>query len=145
MARARRFFLAAALHPLPVGSIFSFPYPVMATSSSDPGASRRRSQRVILRMPVLVHGTGTDGQPFHEHAHTLVVNAHGALIHLAAGVAIRQKVMLANVSTEEGCEARVVYLGIREEGKTQVGVEFTAANPKFWNVEFPPANWKPLE
>lgn len=117
----------------------------MATSTSDPGIQRRRSQRVMLRLPVLVHGTGADGKPFHEHTFTLVVNAHGALIHLTARVAIRQTVMLANVSTEEGCEARVVYLGIKEEGKTQVGVEFTAANPKFWNVEFPPSDWKPFE
>jgi hypothetical protein len=23
-------------------------------------------------------------------------------------------------------------------------VEFTAPNPKFWNVEFPPSDWKPF-
>lgn len=99
----------------------------------------------MLRLPLLVHGTNADGNPFHEHTHTLVVNAHGALIHLTTKVAIRQTVMLANVSTEAGCEARVVYLGLREEGKTQVGVEFTTPNPKFWNVEFPPSDWKPFE
>jgi len=117
----------------------------MATSSTDTGISRRRSQRVMLRLPVLVHGTGSDGKPFHEHTYTLVINAHGALIHLKGRVAIRQMVTLANVSTEAAVECRVVYLGIREEGKTQVGVEFTSANPKFWNVEFPPSDWKPYE
>jgi c-di-GMP-binding flagellar brake protein YcgR len=116
----------------------------MATPSGDTGIQRRRSQRVMLRLPVLVHGTSADGKPFHEHTYTLVVNAHGALLHLVARVAIRQTVMLANVSTEQGCECRVVYLGIREEGKTQVGVEFVTPNPHFWNVEFPPSDWKPF-
>jgi len=116
----------------------------MATTASDPGASCRRSQRVIIRLPVLVHGNGADRKPFHEHTHTLVVNAHGALLYLTARVAIRQSVTLTNVSTEEGCAARAVYLGIREEGKTQVGVEFTSPNAKFWNIEFPPSDWNPF-
>jgi hypothetical protein len=115
----------------------------MASPPTDAGASKRRSQRVMLRLPVLVHGKTVDGKPFHEHAFTLVVNAHGALILLAARVAIRQTVTLANVATEQGAECRVVYLGLKDAGKTQVGVEFLQPNPKFWNIEFPPSDWKP--
>jgi len=60
-------------------------------------------------------------------------------------VAMRQNVTLANVATEQGSEARVVYVGPKQDGKTQIGVEFVSPSPKFWGIEFPPADWKPFE
>ena len=110
--------------------------------AGGPNSSRRRSQRVILSLRVKVC---TEGAPkeasFEEETHTLVVNAHGALVALGAKVKKGQKLRLTNVSTraEELCQ--VVYLGTVTEGKTQVGVEFLKPSPDFWHIAFPPEDW----
>ena len=45
---------------------------------------RRRSMRVLLSVPIHVIGKTKANQDFDEETRTLVVNAHGALISLAA-------------------------------------------------------------
>ena len=59
----------------------------------DPG--RRRSMRVLLSVPIVVSGKSADNKDFQEETRTLVVNAHGALISLAAPVKSQQAVRIA--------------------------------------------------
>jgi len=110
-----------------------------AAWTADPG--RRRSMRVLLSVPIHVKGKGTDGKDFAEETRTLVVNAHGALISLAARVATGQTITLGNKATQQTIESRVVYLGNPQAGKTQMGVEFTNPCPSFWQIDFPPDDW----
>ena len=112
-------------------------------STSGPDANRRRSQRVILSVPVSVTGTTPKGA-FSEETTTLVVNAHGALITLRAKVAQGQQLELKSVSNPEPQACKVVYIGPTVQGQTQVGVEFTKPAPHFWHVAFPPENWTPV-
>jgi PilZ domain len=112
-------------------------------STSGPDANRRRSQRVILSVPVTVTGQGAKGQ-FKEETKTLVVNAHGALITLAAKVAQGQQLQLKSVSNPETQDCKIVYIGPTVQGQTQVGVEFLKPAPHFWHVAFPPENWTPV-
>ncbi len=107
------------------------------------GASRRRSQRVLAQVPILVRGEGNPTPAFQEDTQTLVINAHGALVLLAAKVAKGQKLTVTHMRTQQEQECRVAYLGPSESGKTQVGIEFTVANPYFWHVSFPPPDWTP--
>ncbi|MGB6199694.1 MAG: hypothetical protein WBF35_09115, partial [Candidatus Acidiferrales bacterium] len=51
--------------------------------SNDPAISRRRSQRVIMSIPVTVKWRGADGKETEESTASLVLNAHGALLALA--------------------------------------------------------------
>jgi hypothetical protein len=37
----------------------------------------------------------------------------------------------------------VIWIGPAAGGKTQCGLEFTKAVPKFWGVSFPPPDWSP--
>jgi hypothetical protein len=104
-------------------------------------AGRRRSMRVLLSVPILVSGKNTKKQDFHEETRTLVVNAHGALISLAAPVAAGQQITIANKATQESRECRVVYLGAANAGKVQMGVEFVKPSPSFWHIDFPPDDW----
>ena len=111
---------------------------------STPGPdNRRRSQRVILSVPVSVSGDGPKGK-FTEETKTLVVNAHGALITLAAKVSQGQQMELKSASNPEMQSCKVVYIGPAVQGQTQVGVEFTKPAPHFWHVAFPPENWTPV-
>ena len=112
-------------------------------STAGPDANRRRSQRVILSVPVSVSGTGPKGK-FTEETKTLVVNAHGALITLAAKMTQGQQLELKSASNPEAQSCKVVYIGPSVQGQTQVGVEFLKPAPHFWHVAFPPENWTPV-
>lgn len=105
--------------------------------------TRRRSQRVLVQVPVVVRGNDAAGRKFEEETETLAINAHGALILLAAGVASGQKVVLKHKRTQEELGCVVVFLGPVKEKKTEIGIEFCAPNPNFWRVAFPPEDWTP--
>jgi hypothetical protein len=104
--------------------------------------SRRRSMRVLLSVTVLVQGTSQEEQNFEEETNTLVVNAHGALISLAAPVAPGQLLMITNTTTQESLACTVVYVGNMEGGKAQIGVEFVNPSAEFWRIRFPPEDWE---
>jgi hypothetical protein len=105
----------------------------------DPG--RRRSMRVLLSVPITVSGKNTSNQEFEEETRTLVVNAHGALISLAARVAAAQEVTLANKATQHTQKCKIVYVGAAQAGKAQMGIEFVKPSRTFWQIDFPPDDW----
>jgi hypothetical protein len=112
------------------------------SSPSGPDSNRRRSQRVMLRLSVNVSGKTAQG-PFSEDTHTMVVNAHGALIGLNAKIIKGQTVRLKSSTFPDDQECQVIWVGPAAEGKPQCGLEFTTPAPKFWGVSFPPADWSP--
>jgi hypothetical protein len=117
----------------------------MSTGSPFPGgvdASRRRSQRVILSLGITVR---TEGAPkdrsFEEETHTLIVNAHGALISLAGKVTKGQKLRMTNRATKAEQLCRVATMYPPSGGKAQIGIEFLTPSPDFWRISFPPEDW----
>jgi len=111
-----------------------------ATENSD----RRRSHRVYISMPILVRGKHA-GQPSEEETQTISVSAHGCLLRVAAKLVRGQAVSIVNAKTAEELPCTVTSLGQKENGKTEVGVEFTEASPLFWRIAFPPEDWDPSE
>ena len=101
----------------------------------------RRSQRIELTVPVVVHRPFKEGPQFYEKAQTLVVNAHGALMALAEKVTLRQRLLMQNIDSGEQKECRVVYVKKEVTGPTKVAVEFTRPAPSFWRIAYPPSDW----
>ena len=56
-------------------------------------SAKRRSERVLLDVPLFIEGKAEGAQDFKEETFTLTVSAHGALIVLAAKVALGQTTM----------------------------------------------------
>jgi hypothetical protein len=106
-------------------------------------ADSRRSQRVLLRVPILVTAPVRGEPPLTEDTFTLVVNAHGALISLAMRVQPGQRITLRNWGTAKDQDCRVVHVKPNPFGKNEVGIAFLVPNPHFWNLEFPPPDWIP--
>jgi hypothetical protein len=106
-------------------------------------ANRRRSQRVLMKIPVRVSGQIGAGSLFEEETHTLAVSAHGALIGVSNQVFRGQRLSLSNVQTRSALECVIAHIGRREGDHIQVGVEFMLPNPIFWHVAFPPRDWTP--
>jgi len=106
-------------------------------------ANRRRSQRVLVTIPVRVSGQLGDGLPFAEETHTRAISAHGALILVSTQVHRGQRLTLSNVQTKAALECVVAHIDRHHREHPQVGVEFMLPNPMFWHVAFPPKDWTP--
>ena len=106
-------------------------------------ANRRRSQRVLMTVPVRVSGKSAAERPFEEETHTRAISAHGALILVSTPVWRGLRLNLSNVQTKAALECVVAHIDKRPRDRTQVGVEFTLPNPMFWHVAFPPKDWTP--
>jgi PilZ domain-containing protein len=105
--------------------------------------NRRRSQRVLMELPVRVSGKTGAASRFEEETHTITINAHGGLLALVARVTRGQHLTLMNVRTKGSLECVVVHVDKFTGGKLQVGVEFMLPDPTFWRVAFPPRDWTP--
>lgn len=119
----------------------------MTTPSSNHASipNRRRSQRVLLRLPILIVARGADNQHVSENAFTTNVSAHGALLLMSLRVQAGQKILIRNTETLEEQFVRVVHITPAVEGKSEVGVEFLKPAPKFWRISFPPDDWTPKD
>ena len=113
--------------------------PNWISNPDGPESNRRRSQRVMLSVAVIVSSDRPQG--FEEETQTLIVNAHGALIALGAKVSNGEMLRIKNQTTQQERACKVVFLGSPSEGKIQVGIEFTARCPGFWRIAFPPEDW----
>jgi PilZ domain len=97
---------------------------------------RRRAQRVLLRMPVLVYLPGKTN-PINGFTHT--VSASGAMIILAEGLPTGTKLSLENPKTQKKVEAHVVRPPQMNSEGSLIPIEFTTPCPQFWNIFFPPS------
>ncbi|MGA2508998.1 MAG: PilZ domain-containing protein [Candidatus Acidiferrales bacterium] len=107
-----------------------------------PQAGQRRSERVLLDVPVVIRGEGADHRAFQEETFTITVSAHGALVMLATKVALGQKLVLMNPQNWDERDGRVAYVGADRAGLAQVAIEFAQKAAEFWPVHSPPADWQ---
>lgn len=114
----------------------------IANTTTSP-AVRRRSQRVLMQVGVLIRGNDAQNKPFEEKTDTLAINAHGALIALKTRITSGSKLKMKHNMTEEDQECHVVFLGPVRDGKAEIGLEFSEPRPAFWRVAFPPEDWTP--
>jgi len=109
---------------------------------TDPNpANRRRSERVMLQVPVVVQVTTREGKEVRENTHTVVVNAHGGLLKLKMEVLIGQPLVIVNPKNKFEQSGHVTR--IEESGPEHFAVafEFDEPAPNFWPIVFPPADW----
>lgn len=106
-------------------------------------ANRRRSQRVLMAIPVRVSGKTGEGSPFEEETQTRAISAHGALISVLTPVHRGQRLTLSNTQAKAALECVVAHINKQQRDHPQVGVEFLLPNPMFWHVTFPPKDWTP--
>jgi hypothetical protein len=117
---------------------------LVSTKVADPNpANRRRSERVMLQIPIVVQVSTRDGKDMSEETQTEVVNAHGGLMKLRMEVKTGQPILLIDKGSkaQQGCH--VVRVETSEAGNSAVAFEFDQPAPQFWPIVFPPADWGP--
>jgi hypothetical protein len=97
--------------------------------------NRRHSHRVAAFLPVFIY-THSHDEPFAEHAVTLNVSSSGGLLSLSREVAPSQKLLLANIQTDEELPCRIARVIKTQAGTTLVGFEFLRPAPHFWSIDF---------
>jgi len=105
----------------------------------------RRSQRVVARIRVQVRKQAEGDAFISEVGHTVVVNAHGALIQLIMKVQVNELLAIKHMRSGEERHTRVVRIGKEAVSQNEVAIEFTEVAPHFWHIDFPPADWRQLE
>ena len=103
--------------------------------------NRRRSERVMLRMTVLVTAEDESRRQIQEDAETQVVNAHGGLLRMKQHLHMGQSFLLSNPRNRKETSCRVVQT--EDEGMEfyNIAFEFERPAPTFWPIVFPPADW----
>lgn len=103
--------------------------------------NRRRSERVVLRMRVLVVAENEDRRQIQETAETQVVNAHGGLLRMRQHLHVGQSFLVNNPQNSREMSCRVVRTEDDGLDFFKVAFEFDRPAGNFWPVVFPPADW----
>ena len=109
-----------------------------------PGEERRRSQRVMIRIPVTLTVT-IAGEKLTIRAYTVAVNDHGAMLLCSRAFDADTHFEMQNDHTRKKIACRVTRTPRDTPEGLLLPVEFSAPSPGFWQIAFPPTNWKPLE
>jgi hypothetical protein len=100
----------------------------------------RRSDRVVIELPIVVTGTDCMGDMFLEQSSTVVVGRHGAKIVLTRKLAPEQEINIRCHATGRESDVRVVgQIGTTPEGTSYYGVALLDPDIDLWGIEFPAA------
>lgn len=105
---------------------------------------RRRTLRVAMALPVIVHGQNEMGEKFCVRAMTRSINQQGALLAMEELVVPGQSLLIVNENTSRSMETRVAHVKRDRDGKLSVGLEFVNPDANFWKMTFPVPGARPL-
>ena len=111
------------------------------SAEKDEPRNRRRSERVLLQVAVIIGMKTPEGNEISQDGYTLAVNAHGGLLETGLRVQAGQEVFLANPRTGTREPCRVLH--VRRSGGAAFAVtfEFERRAAQFWPILFPPGDW----
>jgi hypothetical protein len=98
----------------------------------------------MVRTPVTLYLT-IAGQQLTIRADTVAVNDHGAMLLCSRTLPADMQLEIQNDRTRQRLPCRVTRAPRDTPEGYLIPVEFAAAEPGFWHISFPPANWKPVE
>jgi hypothetical protein len=109
-----------------------------------PSEERRRSQRVMIRVPVTLHVTLAN-QALAIRADTVAVNDYGAMLLCSRTLPAETKLEIQNQHTNQRLACRVTRTPQKDPNGFLIPVAFEARSPGFWHITFPPTDWKPAD
>jgi PilZ domain len=113
--------------------------PELQAPSPNTGAGLRRTERIMLEIPIRVSSYGGMASDFTEDTRTLMVNRDGALIVLKHRVIPEDIIRIINLENLREDDFRVVGLSRQEGDKfSEWGVECLDRNRTLWEIDFPP-------
>lgn len=101
---------------------------------------KRRSDRILLTIPLSIQGKDENGQPFQLDAQTSILNRHGARIRVNRRLHAGEIVRITNLVGRRSSDFRVVgpVAPFTRRGG-EYGVEYVDQTENIWGIQFPPA------
>lgn len=116
------------------------PDELKSTSEIAP-QKHRRSQRVMLKLDILVRLNVQEASPSQTHAFTVAINAHGGLMESPFRMIAGQRITLINPQSGREVGCTVVSVHSSSQGYFKTAFEFEQRSPQFWAIAFPPVDW----
>ena len=102
---------------------------------------RRRSMRIVMRVPLYVSPEGAPPTAEWEPVETLVISLHGGLIRSRQRFPVGTTLDIRMQRKERSTRGRVVWTAARtSEVAFEVGFEILEP-PGFWEIKFPVDRW----
>lgn len=99
----------------------------------------RRSDRILLTIPLSVEGTDDKGRSFQVEAQTTVINRHGGRIRVKHRLRAGETVRIINLMGRRSSEFRVVGLvSPYSDNGGEYGVASLNNSEDIWGIQFPP-------
>ena len=108
--------------------------------ATPPELNQRRSQRVALRVAVLIRANSNRGS-LEVEGFTQIVNAHGGMLESPLMANAGQEIILIDTKTSAQVASRVVRVD-RSADLVTMAFEFRKPTARFWPITFPPEDWK---
>jgi PilZ domain len=114
----------------------------MEKHSSGKPPSRRRSSRILLRLPLLVSAADSGSDPQWEKVETIMVSSHGGMIRARQKFTVGTTLDIRMQNGEmKSARARVVWEAAQQTPRgAEVGFEILD-DADFWGISFPPESW----
>jgi hypothetical protein len=115
--------------------------PVTTAKASLKEVEHRRSERLLITVPIQVEGMDRDGVKFIETTRTIVINRQGARIYLKRAVVAGAILVITTAVARRSCKFRVVGPTQPPSGEGgEWGVECQDPNINIWGIGFPSAS-----
>lgn len=113
--------------------------PLTSARASLREIEHRRSERLLLTVPIRVEGVDRNGEKFAEDTRTIIINRQGARIHLKRAIAAGATLLVTTLLGHGTAKFRVVgpTQPITGEGG-EWGIECLEENANVWGIGFPP-------
>ena len=109
--------------------------------TSTERASRRRSLRIVMRVPLYVSPAGAPSTAEWEPVETLVISLHGGMIRSRQQFPVGTTLDIRIRNTQRFTRGRVVWTTAGERDLAfEVGFEILEP-PGFWEINFPEDRW----
>ncbi len=113
--------------------------PVTTAKGSLREVERRRSERLLITVPIRVEGVDRNGEKFSEETRTLVINRQGARIYLKRAVAPGATLQVTTTVARRSAKFRLVGPTQPVSSETgEWGIECLESNCDLWGIGFPP-------
>jgi hypothetical protein len=94
----------------------------------------RSTERIPMRVAVVIYGFAGKGGAFHEDTETVLVNSCGALVTLKAKLELGDTAFLIHKSSRQEQEVRVAYVDRYSDREIRVGLAFKKPVSGFWKT-----------
>jgi PilZ domain len=104
--------------------------------------ARRRSARMVLRVPLYINASEGNGDTQWEPVETVMVSLHGGMLRAKQNFQVGDTLDIRVRDKDRSARARVVWATseVTSNGVVELGFEILDQEG-FWEVNFPPDRW----